>query len=205
MLFAPALMRNRNARLRERSPPAPRALSSRHPVAAKLSHTDARGRARMVDVGGKPETAREALASAEVRMGSATLRLVERAVGARGKGDVLAVARLAGMMAAKRTAELIPLCHPVRLVGCDVELHVDRRLPGVRIAARARAFDRTGVEMEAMTAAAVAALTVYDMVKGAERGVEIRGVRLEEKRGGKSGLWLRRSRSKPMDKGPSSK
>jgi cyclic pyranopterin phosphate synthase len=174
-------------------------------VAAKLSHSDARGRARMVDVGGKPETPREAVASAAVRTSAATLRLVERAVGARGKGDVLAVARLAGMMAAKRTADLIPLCHPVRLVGCDVELHPDRRLPGVRIEARARAVDRTGVEMEAMVAAAVAALTVYDMVKGAERGVEIQGIRLEEKRGGKSGLWLRRSGSKPIANGRSSK
>jgi len=167
-------------------------------VAGKLSHSDARGRARMVDVAAKPETLREAAASAEVRMAPATLRLVERAVGARGKGDVLAVARLAGMMAAKRTADLIPLCHPVRLVGCDLELEPDRALPGVRIAARARAVDRTGVEMEAMVAVAVAALTVYDMVKGAERGVEIRGVRLDEKRGGKSGLWLRPSRSKPI-------
>ena len=196
MLFARALMRNRHAHL---------GAIMRADVAAKLSHSDARGRARMVDVGAKPETAREAAVSAEVRMQPATLRLVERAVGARGKGDVLAVARLAGMMAAKRTADLIPLCHPVRLVGCEVELRVDRRLPGVRIEARARAVDRTGVEMEAMTAAAVAALTVYDMVKGAERGVEIRAVRLEEKRGGKSGLWLRRARSKPLDKGPSSK
>jgi len=168
-------------------------------VAAKLSHADARGRARMVDVAEKPETLREAAASAEVRMQPATLRLVERAVGARGKGDVLAVARLAGLMAAKRTADLIPLCHPVRLVGCELDLRPDRRLPGVRIAARARAFDRTGVEMEAMVAAAVAALTVYDMVKGAERGVEISAVRLDEKRGGKSGIWLRRSRSKPID------
>jgi cyclic pyranopterin phosphate synthase len=174
-------------------------------VAAKLTHTDERGRARMVDVAAKPETPREAVASAEVRMLPATLRLVERAVGARGKGDVLAVARLAGMMAAKRTAELIPLCHPVRLVGCDLDLRADRRLPGVRIEARARAVDRTGVEMEAMVAAGVAALTVYDMVKGAERGVEIRAVRLEEKRGGKSGLWLRRLGSKPMDKGQASK
>jgi len=174
-------------------------------VAAKLSHADARGRARMVDVGAKPETLREAAASAEVVMQPATLRLVERAVGARGKGDVLAVARLAGMMAAKRTADLIPLCHPVRLVGCEVELEVDRRLPGVRIAARARAVDRTGVEMEAMVAASVAALTVYDMVKGAERGVEIRAVRLDEKRGGKSGIWLRRPRSKPIANSRASK
>jgi len=118
---------------------------------------------------------------------------------------VLAAARLAGVMAAKRTADLIPLCHPVRLVGCDLDLDTDRGLPGVRIRARARAVDRTGVEMEAMVAVAVAALTVYDMVKGAERGVEIRGVRLEEKRGGKSGIWLRQSSSKPIANRRSSK
>jgi cyclic pyranopterin phosphate synthase len=145
----------------------------------------------MVDVAAKPETARAATASAAVKMTRATLRLVERASGARGKGDVLAVARLAGIMAARRTAELIPLCHPVRLTSCDVDLTVDRALPGVRIVATARAVDRTGVEMEALTAAATAALTIYDMVKAAERGVEIRAVRLEEKEGGRSGHWRR--------------
>ncbi len=145
----------------------------------------------MVDVADKPETARLAVASAEVRMSLATLRLVETATGARGKGDVLAAARLAGIMAARRTSELIPLCHPVRLTGCEVELEVDRRLPGVRIRAAARAIDRTGVEMEALVAASTAALTVYDMVKAVERGVEIRAVRLEEKSGGKSGVWRR--------------
>jgi cyclic pyranopterin monophosphate synthase len=98
-------------------------------------------------------------------------------------------------MAARRTSELIPLCHPVRLTGCDVDLAVDRKLPGVRIRATARAIDRTGVEMEALVAASTAALTVYDMVKAAERGVEIRAVRLEEKQGGASGLW-RRPRSR---------
>src|SRR5580765_9096898 len=177
MLFGRRVGRNQNAALRASS--RPRAIIPAA-VAAKLSHADARGRARMVDVATKPETLREAAASAEVRMRPATLRLVERAVGARGKGDVLAVARLAGLMAAKRTADLIPLCHPVRLVGCDLDLTIDRALPGVRVQARARAVDRTGVEMEAMVAVSVAALTVYDMVKGAERGVEIRGVRLEE-------------------------
>jgi cyclic pyranopterin monophosphate synthase len=171
----------------------------------RLSHIDARGAARMVDVGAKPETARAATASAAVKMNRDTLRLVERASGGSGprgaqgkprggpgKGDVLAVARLAGIMAARKTAELIPLCHPVRLTSCDVELTVDRALPGVRIRAIARAFDRTGVEMEALTAAATAALTIYDMVKAAERGVEIRAVRLEEKEGGRSGHWRRR-------------
>jgi cyclic pyranopterin monophosphate synthase len=145
----------------------------------------------MVDVGGKPETERLAVASAEVHMALATLRLVEQATGARDKGDVLAAARLAGIMAARRTSELIPLCHPVRLTSCEVEVEVDRKLPGVRIRAAARAIDRTGVEMEALVAASTAALTVYDMVKAAERGVEIRAVRLEEKRGGKSGVWRR--------------
>src|SRR5690348_13293410 len=152
MLFGRALMRNHHAGLR---------AIMRAAVAAKLSHSDARGRARMVDVAAKPETLREAVAAAEVRMAPATLRLVEQAVGAKGKGDVLAVARLAGMMAAKRTADLIPLCHPVRLVGCDLDLTTDRALPGVRVQARARAVDRTGVEMEAMVAVSVAALTVY--------------------------------------------
>src|SRR6476620_1485973 len=171
----------------------------------RLSHVDASGAARMVDVGAKPETLRAATASAAVRMSRATLALVEQGSGARGKGDVLATARLAGIMAAKRTADLIPLCHPVRLVGCDLDLVTARALPGVRVQAGARAAARTGVEMEAMVAVAVAALTVYDMVKGAERGVEIRGVRLEEKRGGKSGLWLRRPGSKPIAKGRSSK
>jgi cyclic pyranopterin phosphate synthase len=158
---------------------------------ARLTHVDERGAARMVDVGEKPETLREAVASAAVRMSRPTLALIRRGRGARGKGDVLATARLAGVMAAKRAAELIPLCHPVRIVGSDVELAADPALPGVRIRVTVRALDRTGVEMEAMVGAAAAALTVYDMVKGAERGVEIRAVRLEEKRGGKSGEWRR--------------
>jgi cyclic pyranopterin phosphate synthase len=169
----------------------------------RLSHVDARGAARMVDVAEKPETARTATASAAVKMRRETLRLVERASGARGKGDVLAVARLAGIMAARRTAELIPLCHPIRLTSCEVDLAIDRALPGVRIRATAHAVDRTGVEMEAMVAAATAALTVYDMVKGAERGVEIAAVRLEEKAGGRSGHWLRQM--KPIARGRASK
>jgi cyclic pyranopterin monophosphate synthase len=169
----------------------------------RLSHVDARGGARMVDVAEKPETARTATASAAVKMRPETLRLVERASGARGKGDVLAVARLAGIMAARRTPELIPLCHPIRLTSCEVDLTTDRALPGVRIRATARAVDRTGVEMEAMVAAATAALTVYDMVKGAEREMEITGVRLEEKAGGRSGHWRRRM--KPIARGRASK
>ena len=166
----------------------------------------------MVDVADKPETARTAIASAAVKMKRETLRLVERSAGARGargKGDVLAVARLAGIMAARRTAELIPLCHPIRLTSCDVDLAVDRALPGVRIRATARAVDRTGVEMEAMVAATTAALTVYDMVKGAERGIEVRAVRLEEKSGGRTGHWRRdggpETRLKPIARRPASK
>jgi cyclic pyranopterin monophosphate synthase len=171
----------------------------------RLTHVEARGGARMVDVADKPETARTATASAAVKMKRETLRLVERASGARGKGDVLAVARLAGIMAARRTAELIPLCHPIRLTSCEVDLHADRALPGVRIRATARAIDRTGVEMEAMVAAATAALTVYDMVKGAEREIEIVAVRLEEKAGGRTGHWTRRGRRlKPIARGPAS-
>ena len=157
----------------------------------RLTHLDAGGQAHMVDVGDKPETLREAVASAEVVMAPATLALVARGTGARGKGDVLGTARLAAIAALKRTADWIPLCHPVRVVGTDVELAVDRALPGVRVRVRVRAFDRTGVEMEAMVGASAAALTIYDMVKGVERGVEVRAVRLEEKRGGKSGEWRR--------------
>lgn len=162
----------------------------------RLSHTDSRGRARMVDVGAKPETAREAVASATVRMAPATLALALGGDGPAGgrsapKGDVLAVARLAALAALKKTADWIPLCHPVRLVGSEVEIQGDATVPGLRVRVTARAFDRTGVEMEAMVGAAAAALTIYDMVKGLERGVEIVSVRLEEKRGGRSGRWSR--------------
>jgi cyclic pyranopterin phosphate synthase len=154
-----------------------------------LTHLDRQGRARMVDVGAKPETDRVAVASAAVKMKRATLALVE--AGAGKKGDVFSTARIAALAALKRTAEWIPLCHPVRVVGTDVVLTADRKLPGVRVRVEVHAFDRTGVEMEAMVGAAAAALTIYDMVKGAERGVEISAVRLEEKRGGRSGVWRR--------------
>ena len=158
-----------------------------------LPHLDERGAARMVGVGGKPETARHAVASATVCMSAGTLALVTRGAGARPspKGDVLATARLAAVMACKRAADLIPLCHPVRVVGSDVAFTIDRRLPGVRVTVTVDAVDRTGVEMEAMVGASVAALTIYDMVKGVERGVEIGAVRLEEKSGGRSGRWTR--------------
>jgi cyclic pyranopterin phosphate synthase len=159
---------------------------------ARLSHIDAKGRVRMVDVGRKTETEREAVASSCVRMSRATLALVLGQGGRQSpKGDVLATARVAAIAALKRTAEWIPLCHPVRVVGTEVQVDGDPRLPGIRVRVTARAFDRTGVEMEAMVGAAAAALTIYDMVKGAERGVEILNVRLEEKRGGRSGTWLR--------------
>jgi cyclic pyranopterin phosphate synthase len=154
-----------------------------------LTHLDERGRARMVDVGAKPETDRVAVATAAVKMKRATLALVE--AGAGKKGDVFSTARIAALAALKRTAEWIPLCHPVRVVGTDVVLTPDRKLPGVRVRVEVHAFDRTGVEMEAMVGASAAALTIYDMVKGAERGVEITAVRLEEKRGGRSGVWKR--------------
>jgi cyclic pyranopterin phosphate synthase len=156
-----------------------------------LTHFDAAGAARMVEVGAKPETAREAVASGEVVMARATARRI--AAGQVKKGDVLAVARLAGIGAVKRSAELIPLCHPLRVTGVDVDLAVkgDR----VAIRARVRAFDRTGVEMEALTAVSVAALTVYDMCKAVDRGMVIARVQLEEKRGGKSGVWVRTPRT----------
>jgi cyclic pyranopterin phosphate synthase len=144
----------------------------------------------MVDVGAKPETAREAVASAAVRMSLATLALAMGRPGA-AKGDVLATARVAAIAALKRTSEWIPLCHPVRVVGTDVALEADESLPGIRIRVTVRAFDRTGVEMEALVGASAAALTIYDMVKGVERGVEILMVRLDEKRGGRSGVWRR--------------
>ena len=141
----------------------------------------------MVDVGGKQVTDRRARARATVRMSAETAAAVAR--GDAPKGDVVGTARLAGIQAAKRTAELVPLCHPLALSFVDVEAEV--RETEVVLTAEARTSAQTGVEMEAMTAAAVAALTVYDMVKGVERGVEVRAVRLEEKRGGKSGEWRR--------------
>jgi cyclic pyranopterin monophosphate synthase len=160
----------------------------------------------MVDVSAKRETAREAVASAVVRMSRETLALAlgsATAAGPKGKGDVLATARLAAIAALKRTADWIPLCHPVRLTGTDVELTGDGTVPGIRVRVTARAFDRTGVEMEAMVGATAAALTIYDMVKGVERGVEITSVRLEEKRGGRSGVWRRApSRKVPSSKQP---
>jgi cyclic pyranopterin phosphate synthase len=156
-------------------------------MTGRLTHFDASGRAHMVDVSGKAATPRTAVAQGHVRMTAGTLALVEE--GRAAKGDVLAVARLAGIMAAKRTADLVPLCHPLPLTKVALELEPDRDLPGVRITATVGTTGQTGVEMEALTAVSVAALTVYDMLKAAEKGMEIGGVRLVLKEGGKSGRY----------------
>lgn len=154
-----------------------------------LAHLDDAGRARMVDVGAKPVTARSATAEGAIRMSAEAFRLVaDQAVA---KGDVLAVSEMAGTMAAKRTAELIPLCHPLGLDHVAVQGSLDESLPGVRVRASVRVVGRTGVEMEALTAVSVALLTVYDMVKSADRGMEIVAVRLLEKTGGSRGDWRR--------------
>ncbi|MBI2919824.1 MAG: cyclic pyranopterin monophosphate synthase MoaC [Planctomycetes bacterium] len=154
----------------------------------RLSHLDRKGKARMVDVGAKAVTARAATAEAVVRMRPETLALIRG--GAVAKGDVFAVARLAGIMAAKQTPALIPLCHPIALSSVKVEIAAEPP-DAVRILATAKASDRTGVEMEAMTAASVAALAIYDMTKGVDRGMTIESVRLLEKKGGKSGHFRR--------------
>lgn len=156
---------------------------------SELTHVDAEGRARMVDVGAKTETSRTAIASGSISMQLETLDAIER--NALAKGDALVAARIAGVMAAKRTAELIPLCHPIALTDAGVELELDPVLPGVRVTAWASTRGRTGVEMEALTAATVALLTIYDMAKAMDRGMEISSVRLTEKRGGRSGDWKR--------------
>jgi cyclic pyranopterin phosphate synthase len=155
----------------------------------RLTHLDEQGDARMVDVGGKPVTERRAVARAVVRMSPETAKVV--AEGDAPKGDVLGTARIAGVMAAKKTGELIPLCHPIGLDHVDVDAAIDAAAGTVTLTATAGVTARTGVEMEAMTAAAVAALTVYDMVKGVERGVAIEEVVLLEKTGGRSGTWRR--------------
>lgn len=155
-----------------------------------LSHLDAEGRARMVDVGGKPVTRRSATAEGRVRMSKEAFDLV--AANAVEKGDVLAVAEVAGTLAAKRTGELIPLCHPLGLDLVEVKATLDPALPGVQVTSVVRCEGRTGVEMEALTAAAVACLTVYDMVKAADRGMTIEGVQVLDKTGGTHGDWRRK-------------
>jgi cyclic pyranopterin monophosphate synthase len=155
----------------------------------ELTHLGADGRAEMVDVSDKEETVRRALARAVVRVSVATARLV--AEGNAPKGDVIGVARIAGIQAAKRTHELIPLCHQLPLSFVGVEASIDVETGAIELTAEARTTARTGVEMEALTAASVAALTIYDMVKGVERGACIERVELLEKSGGRSGLWTR--------------
>lgn len=151
----------------------------------ELTHLDEHGRARMVDVGHKPDTERIAIARGEVHMLKATLDLIR--AGQIKKGDVLTIAQIAGITASKRTSDLIPLCHPLPLTKVDVDLTLDDALPGVVITATAKTIGKTGVEMEALTAVSVAALTVYDMAKAAEKTMRIQNIRLLEKHGGQSG------------------
>ena len=153
----------------------------------KLSHLSNRGEARMVDVSAKATTEREAVAEGRVIMTAKTLALVRK--GNAKKGDVLGTARIAGIQAAKRTHELIPLCHPLPIAQIEVELAPDADLPGIVVRARVKVAGKTGVEMEALTAVSVACLTVYDMVKAVERGMRIEGIRLIEKHGGRSGHY----------------
>ncbi|WP_134678877.1 cyclic pyranopterin monophosphate synthase MoaC [Paracoccus ravus] len=149
-----------------------------------LTHFDAQGQAHMVDVSEKPETAREAVAEGVVIMSPETLALAQ---GGAAKGDVMGVARLAGIMGAKRTADLIPLCHPLPITKVAVELAADESLPGIRVTATVKTAGKTGVEMEALTAVTTACLTVYDMLKAAQKDMRIEGIRLLSKTGGKSG------------------
>jgi cyclic pyranopterin phosphate synthase len=154
-----------------------------------LTHVGPAGEARMVDVSAKPETARFARAAGSIRMAESTLAAIRD--NAIAKGDVLSVAKVAGIMAAKRTAELIPLCHPLPLSDVQVTLSLDEGLPGVRVETTARTTAQTGVEMEAITAAAVALITVYDMAKAADKHMIISEIMLLEKSGGRNGLWRR--------------
>ncbi len=154
-------------------------------MAKRLSHLDRSGRARMVDISAKKDTKREAVARGAIRMQPATLALVQS--GGVTKGDVIGVARLAGIMAAKRTHELVPLCHPLLLTDIDVSITPGKRESALQIEATVRTTGKTGVEMEALTAVTVAALTVYDMCKAVDRGMRIEDIRLARKRGGKSG------------------
>lgn len=159
-----------------------------------LTHQDASGRARMVDVGGKAETSRVAVATGVLRMETATLAALRE--GRTPKGDPLIVAQIAGVQGAKRTSDLIPLCHGLPLTQADVILETDDAIPGVRATATTKVIARTGVEMEALTAVSIALLTLYDMLKAIDRGMQIDGIRLVHKEGGRSGVWT-------ADAGPS--
>jgi cyclic pyranopterin monophosphate synthase len=162
-------------------------MSDRSPPPPRLTHLDEEGRARMVDVGDKPVTSRVAVAEGHLRTAPSTVERIRE--GTTPKGDPLMVGELAGVMAAKRTADLIPLCHPLPLSAVDVRLVLDGGLPGVRVTATVRTSGRTGVEMEALTAVSCALLAVYDMCKAVDREMTIGGVRVLEKRGGRSGDW----------------
>lgn len=155
----------------------------------ELSHIDGGGNARMVDVSGKPDTDRVAVATGGIRMRPATLDLIRRQ--ALPKGDILTVARIAGIQAAKRTSDLIPLCHPLPLRGVDIALELDVELPGVRASATVRTVGPTGVEMEALAAVSISLLTVYDMAKAVDREMVLVDIRVESKDGGRSGSWRR--------------
>ncbi|MDZ4763829.1 MAG: cyclic pyranopterin monophosphate synthase MoaC [Chloroflexota bacterium] len=157
-------------------------------MANRLTHVDETGRAAMVDVGAKPDTERIAVAAGSVRMAAETLRLIRD--GVLKKGDALTVARIAGIMAAKRTSELIPLCHPIPLTQIEVTLELDANANAIHIIATARTMGKTGVEMEALTAVSVAALTIYDMAKAVDRAMHISDIRLLEKRGGVHGDYV---------------
>jgi cyclic pyranopterin phosphate synthase len=157
-------------------------------MAGRLTHLDATGQANMVDVGAKAESERHAVAVGAVTMLPETLTLI--LTGNAKKGDVIGTARIAGIMAAKKTHELIPLCHPLLLTKVSVDIEPDEHLPGLRVTATARVTGRTGVEMEALTAASVACLTIYDMAKAVDRAMRIDGIRLVEKTGGKSGDFV---------------
>ena len=160
-------------------------------VTRKLTHFDNQGQAWMVDVAGKAETQRLARASGRIVMRPATLRLIVS--GTAKKGDVLGIARIAGIQASKQTATLIPLCHPLALTKVEIEFRISRKDHAVTCLATAETLGRTGVEMEALTAASVALLTIYDMCKAVDRGMRIESLGLQEKRGGKSGVWLAKS------------
>src|SRR5689334_11801538 len=172
-------------------------------MAKRLTHLSKRGEARMVDVSPKKPTERVAVAEGRVRMRPKTLALVRR--GDAVKGDVLAAARLAGIMAAKRTHQLIPLCHPLPITKVAVDIEPDHRLPGFVVQSTVKVTGQTGVEMEALTAASVACLTIYDMVKAVEKGMRIDGIRLLEKTGGKSGTYRAEGhepKERPEEKSP---
>ena len=155
----------------------------------KLSHVDSTGRAKMVDISAKKKTLRTAVARGTISMKPRTLRLIARNQIA--KGDVLSVARIAAIQAAKGTSALIPLCHPIGLTSVDVEFEIDSTKSNITVTSRIHCHDRTGAEMEALTAVAAACLTIYDMAKAVDRGMQISGIMLLEKRGGKSGTWKR--------------